>query len=183
MVHQLNSALTALLYTVGEDGIDTQQLMTSLNIDEETLIAEIEALKLPGLKVQKFGETYVLTTAKEMEPYIESLIMNKVSTKLSQASMEVLSIIAYNQPVTRSDIEMIRGISSDGPVKTLIAKGLIEPKQQAEARGQQLYTTDLFLNVFGLESLSELPTTDEEAEEIETFFSNLVNQKGHPTHE
>ncbi|MDO5374748.1 MAG: SMC-Scp complex subunit ScpB [Staphylococcus rostri] len=178
MAHNLNEAITALLYTVGEDGIETDQLLTSLNIDESTLNEAMNALKLPGLMVQKYGDTYVLTTQKEMEPYIESLILNKVSTKLSQASMEVLAIIAYNQPVTRSDIELIRGIASDGPVKTLIAKGLVEPKQQPDVRGQQLYTTDLFLNVFGLESLSKLPTTDEEAEEIESFFSNLVNQKG-----
>ncbi|MCS4485478.1 SMC-Scp complex subunit ScpB [Staphylococcus americanisciuri] len=178
MAHNLNAAITALLYTVGEDGIEVDQLLTSLDIDEPTLNEVLTNLKLPGLTVQKYGQTYVLTTQKEMEPYIESLILNKVSTKLSQASMEVLAIIAYNQPVTRSDIELIRGIASDGPVKTLIAKGLVEPKQQPDVRGQQLYTTDLFLNVFGLESLSELPTTDEETEEIESFFSNLVNQKG-----
>lgn len=90
----------------------------------------------------------------------------------------MLAIIAYNQPMTRNDIELIRGIQSDGPVKTLIAKGLVEPKTNPEARGQQLFTTDLFLNVFGLESLEALPTTDEEEEEIESFFSQLVNQKG-----
>ncbi|PWZ99411.1 SMC-Scp complex subunit ScpB, partial [Staphylococcus pseudintermedius] len=55
---------------------------------------------------------------------------------------------------------------------------LVEPKTNPEARGQQLFTTDLFLNVFGLESLEALPTTDEEEEEIESFFSQLVNQKG-----
>ncbi|UXR79272.1 MULTISPECIES: SMC-Scp complex subunit ScpB [unclassified Staphylococcus] len=178
MEHNLNAAITALLYTVGEDGIEAEQLISSLNIDEATLEEAMSGLTLPGLTVQKYGNTYVMTTEKEMEPYIESLILNKVSTKLSQASMEVLAIIAYNQPVTRSDIELIRGIASDGPVKTLIAKGLVEPKQQPDVRGQQLYTTDLFLNVFGLNHLDDLPTTDEETEEIESFFSNLVNQKG-----
>ena len=73
---------------------------------------------------------------------------------------------------------MIRGINSDGAVKTLIARGIIEAKDEDNSRSQQLYTTDLFLNVFGLESLEALPTTDEEDEEIEEFFSNLVNQKG-----
>ena len=98
--------------------------------------------------------------------------------KLSQAAMEALSIIAYNQPLSRSDIELIRGINSDGAVKTLIARGLIEAKDEADSRSQQLYTTELFLNVFGIEQLDDLPTTDEEDEEIEAFFSNLVNQKG-----
>ena len=73
---------------------------------------------------------------------------------------------------------MIRGINSDGAVKTLIARGLIEAKDEQDSRSQQLYTTELFLNVFGIEHLDDLPTTDEEDEEIEAFFSNLVNQKG-----
>ncbi|MTV22535.1 SMC-Scp complex subunit ScpB [Staphylococcus delphini] len=178
MTLKVTEALTAILYTVGEDGIDEAQLMASLDVDYETLTHAIDTLALPGLMIQKFGQTYVLTTQKEAEPYIESLIINKASAKLSQAAMEVLAIIAYNQPMTRNDIELIRGIQSDGPVKTLIAKGLIEPKTNPEARGQQLFTTDLFLNVFGLESLEALPTTDVEEEEIESFFSQLVNQKG-----
>lgn len=97
--------------------------------------------------------------------------------KLSQAAMEVLSIIAYNQPVTRSDIEIIRGINSDGAAKTLIARGLVEAKVEDNSRSQQLYTTPLFLNVFGMTNLDELPTTEEEEEEIESFFNNLINQK------
>lgn len=171
-------ALSAILYTVGEDGIDEAQLLETLAIDSDTLNTTISQLNLPGLEIHQYGNRFVLTTQREAEPYIESLIINKASTKLSQAAMEVLAIIAYNQPVTRNDIELIRGVSSDGPVKTLIGKGLIEPRNNPEARGQQLYTTELFLNVFGLENLEALPTTDEEEEEIESFFSQLVNQKG-----
>ena len=72
--------------------------------------------------------------------------------KLSQA-METLSIIAYNQPLSRSDIELIRGINSDGAVRTLIARGLIEAKDVENSRSHALQTTDLFLNVFGIEKL------------------------------
>ncbi|MDU3989602.1 MAG: SMC-Scp complex subunit ScpB, partial [Staphylococcus sp.] len=97
--------------------------------------------------------------------------------KLSQAAMEVLSIIAYNQPLSRSDIELIRSINSDGAVKTLIAKGLVEAKVVNEQRSQQLITTDLFLNVFGMKSIEELPSTEEDNEEIENFFSTLTEQK------
>ncbi|UEX89130.1 SMC-Scp complex subunit ScpB [Staphylococcus ratti] len=173
-----NEIMTAILHTVGEDGIERNQLKTILDVDTPTLETLIEQFDIAGLHLQQFGDTLVLTTVEEAEPYIEALIVNKGTTKLSQAAMEVLAIIAYNQPMTRNDIEMIRGINSDGPVKTLIAKGLIEPKQYPETRGQQLYTTDLFLNVFGLENLEGLPTTDEDEEEIENFFSELVNQKG-----
>ena len=67
--------------------------------------------------------------------------------------METLSIIAYNQPLSRSDIELIRGINSDGAVRTLIARGLIEAKDVENSRSHALQTTDLFLNVFGIEKL------------------------------
>lgn len=170
--------MTAILYTVGEEGIERNQLKDILNVDEDTFSTLLETFQIDGLLLQQFGNTLVLTTTEDVESYIETLIAHKGATKLSQAAMEVLAIIAYNQPMTRSDIEMIRGINSDGPVKTLIAKGLVEPKQQADTRGQHLYTTDLFLNVFGLTSLEDLPTTDEDEEEIESFFSELVNQKG-----
>ncbi|MCO4329663.1 SMC-Scp complex subunit ScpB [Staphylococcus hyicus] len=173
-----NEIMTAILYTVGEDGIERKQLAEILEVDETQLEQYIQNFHIAGLTLHQFGETLVLTTTEEAEQYIEALIVNKGKTKLSQAAMEVLAIIAYNQPMTRSDIEMIRGINSDGPVKTLIAKGLVEPKQHPETRGQQLFTTDLFLNVFGLQSLDALPTTDEDEEEIENFFSELVNQKG-----
>ncbi|REI19510.1 SMC-Scp complex subunit ScpB [Staphylococcus felis] len=171
-------ALAAILYTVGENGIDEKQLLETLNINQKELETALNTIQLPGLDIHQFGQVYMLTTKKELEPYIEALIVNKGKTKLSQAAMEVLAIIAYNQPISRSEIELIRGISSDGLVKTLIAKGLIETKSTAELRAQQLYTTDLFLNVFGIPNLEALPTTDEDEEEIESFFNNLVNQKG-----
>ncbi|BBK28168.1 SMC-Scp complex subunit ScpB [Staphylococcus arlettae] len=170
--------LEALLYTAGDEGLETKQLIEILEITEDQLTTLINNYESEGLMIQKFGTTYVLTTQKAAAHYIEKLIEQKSNMKLSQAAMEVLSIIAYNQPLTRGDIEMIRGINSDGAVKTLIARGIIEAKDEDNSRSQQLYTTDLFLNVFGLDSLEALPTTDEEDEEIEEFFSNLVNQKG-----
>lgn len=170
--------LEALLYTAGDEGLDEKQLLEILNIDQTQLSQLVSEYISDGLEIQHFGQTYVLTTKKDAANYIEKLIEQKSKMKLSQAAMESLSIIAYNQPLSRSEIEMIRGINSDGAVKTLIARGLIEAKDEADSRSQQLYTTELFLNVFGIEHLDDLPTTDEEAEEIEAFFSNLVNQKG-----
>ena len=87
-----------------------------------------------------------------MHPYLEQLMLDNVNTKLSQAALETLSIIAYNQPVTRSDIEVIRGVNSDASVKTLIAKGLKESKHNEQSTSKMLYTTEYFLNVFGLTS-------------------------------
>ncbi|HDA2456385.1 TPA: SMC-Scp complex subunit ScpB [Staphylococcus aureus] len=170
--------LESLLFTAGDEGLDEKQLLEILDISKDQLVELIEIYSSHGLIIQRFGTTYVLTTKKEAATYIEQLIEQKSQMKLSQAAMEVLSIIAYNQPLSRSDIELIRSINSDGAVKTLIAKGLVEAKVVNEQRSQQLITTDLFLNVFGISSIEDLPTTEEDDEEMDAFFSNLVNQKG-----
>ncbi|MGN7664963.1 SMC-Scp complex subunit ScpB [Staphylococcus aureus] len=170
--------LESLLFTAGDEGLDEKQLLEILDISKDQLVELIENYSSNGLIIQRFGTTYVLTTKKEAATYIEQLIEQKSQMKLSQAAMEVLSIIAYNQPLSRSDIELIRSINSDGAVKTLIAKGLVEAKVVNEQRSQQLITTDLFLNVFGISSIEDLPTTEEDDEEMDAFFSNLVNQKG-----
>ncbi|HDN3487543.1 TPA: SMC-Scp complex subunit ScpB [Staphylococcus aureus] len=170
--------LESLLFTAGDEGLDEKQLLEILDISKDQLVELIENYSSQGLIIQRFGTTYVLTTKKAAATYIEQLIEQKSQMKLSQAAMEVLSIIAYNQPLSRSDIELIRSINSDGAVKTLIAKGLVEAKVVNEQRSQQLITTDLFLNVFGISSIEDLPTTEEDDEEMDAFFSNLVNQKG-----
>ncbi|MCU5745463.1 SMC-Scp complex subunit ScpB [Staphylococcus sp. SQ8-PEA] len=170
--------LEALLYTAGDEGLEISQLSKVMDVAPKEIESLVESYTSHGLNIQRYGNTYVLTTREDASQYIEQLIKQDNHMKLSQAAMEALSIIAYNQPITRSDIEMIRGINSDGAVKTLIARGLIEAKSETNSRSQQLYTTNLFLNVFGIESIDELPTTEEEDEEIEAFFSNLINQKG-----
>ncbi|NDR40451.1 SMC-Scp complex subunit ScpB [Staphylococcus aureus] len=170
--------LESLLFTAGDEGLDEKQLLEILDISKDQLVELIENYSSHGLIIKRFGTTYVLTTKKEAATYIEQLIEQKSQMKLSQAAMEVLSIIAYNQPLSSSDIELIRSINSDGAVKTLIAKGLVEAKVVNEQRSQQLITTDLFLNVFGISSIEDLPTTEEDDEEMDAFFSNLVNQKG-----
>lgn len=111
--------LEALLYTAGDEGLDEKQLIEILDVNKETMNELVASYQSPGLMIQKFGTTYILTSKKEATSYIEQLIEQKSNMKLSQAAMETLSIIAYNQPLTRSDIEMIRGINSDGAVRTL----------------------------------------------------------------
>lgn len=170
--------IESLLYTAGDEGLDEKQLLEILDINQAKLSELISSYTSSGLIIQKFGSTYILTSKKEASPYIEQLIEQKSNMKLSQAAMETLSIIAYNQPLSRSDIELIRGINSDGAVRTLIARGLIEAKDVENSRSHALQTTDLFLNVFGIEKMEDLPTTEEDEEEMDDFFSNLVNQKG-----
>mgnify|MGYP001507799351 FL=1 len=120
--------LEALLYTSGDEGLEQKQLLEILELNENELDQLIDTYQSPGLVIQKFGTTYVLTTKKDASSYIEQLIEQKSKMKLSQAAMETLSIIAYNQPLTRRDIDMIRGIKSDGAVSSLISRCLCDAK-------------------------------------------------------
>ena len=106
--------LEALLYTSGDEGLEQKQIIDILDINLNQLEDLVSRYHSHGLTIQRYGSTYVLTTKLL---YIEQLVKEKSKMKLSQAAMETLSIIAYNQPLTRGDIEMIRGINSDGAVK------------------------------------------------------------------
>ena len=132
--------LEALLYTSGDEGLEQKQIIDILDINLNQLEDLVSKYHSHGLTIQRYGSTYVLTTKKETSTYIEQLVKEKSKMKLSQAAMETLSIIAYNQPLTRGDIEMIRGINSDGAVKTLIARGLVEAKDVDHSRSHHLIT-------------------------------------------
>ncbi|KAA1040160.1 SMC-Scp complex subunit ScpB [Macrococcus equipercicus] len=170
--------LTGLLYTVGDEGIEQLTLCELLDVTADEITELVAHFDSRVMRIQKYGSRYFLGVMPELNPYIDRLVTQEVGRKLTQASMETLAIIAYNQPVTRSDIEAMRGVSSDGPVKTLLDKGLVITKQE-ETRSQQLYTSDYFLQVFGIESLAELPadSTTEHELEMEQFFKSM-NDKG-----
>ncbi|WP_323702304.1 SMC-Scp complex subunit ScpB [Mammaliicoccus sp. Dog046] len=171
--------LEGLLYSLGDEGIDTNQLCEILELTPVQLKELAETYERETLQITFYGSKCILTAKPIMHPYLEQLMIDNMNTKLSQAALETLSIIAYNQPVTRSDIEMIRGVNSDASVKTLIAKGVIESKHNEQSRSQLLFTTDYFLNVFGLTSLDELPKStneENEQEEMDLFFSSMNDQ-------
>jgi segregation and condensation protein B len=112
-----------------------------------------------------------LTTAAELAGLIEEFLGLEQFTRLSQASLEVLSIVAYQQPVTRPQVDQIRGVNSDGALRTLLSRSLIEEVGRQETPGRPILygTTVEFLQYFGLESLAQLPAlpsdTDEEGPE------------------
>ena len=112
-------------------------------MDLDELDQLISTYHSKGLEIQRYGSIYMLTSKKRVHLY-RITSESKANMKLSQAAMETLSIIAYNQPLTRSDIEVTRGINSDGAVRTLIARGLIEAKDMENSRSHLLMTTDLF---------------------------------------
>jgi segregation and condensation protein B len=123
-------------------------------------LAQLESgYQLRGLRLQRHGESVQLTTAPELAPVIEHYLGLEATSHLSRAALEALAIVAYQQPVTRPQVDAIRGVNSDGVLKSLLNKGLVQEAGRTEGPGRPiLYTTTAdFLGHFGLNSLAELP--------------------------
>jgi len=170
----LVAQLEALLF-VAPGAISIAQLATTLGITAQELelsLSELDAhyldnSSLHGLRVQIHHGHVQLTTAPESAQVIEQFLNLEAYTRLSRAALETLAIIAYQEPVTRPQIDSIRGVNSDGVLKSLLSKGLIQDIGRAESPGRPILysvTTD-FLQHFGLSSLSELPPLDEDSHE------------------
>ncbi len=138
-----------------------------------------------GVTIVAFAETYQLVTKKEFSDYLKKLVESPSTSSLSQAGLETLAIIAYKQPITRVEIEVIRGVKTERPIQTLVSKGLIKEVGRAEGTGRaKLYgTTSEFLDYFGLKDLQELPALEEisndshaEEDEADLFFSSFKEQ-------
>lgn len=120
-----------------------------------------------GLRLQWLEEGVQLTTAPEASGVVERFLgLETVTTRLSQAALEVLSIIAYLQPITRPQIDELRGVNSDGALRTLLSKGLLEEVGRQEAPGRPILygTTPQFMQQFGLSTLQELPALKDKDE-------------------
>jgi segregation and condensation protein B len=112
-----------------------------------------------GFRLEEIGEGYMLRTCEEFSPYLDLLYRNKRTERLSQAAAEVLAIIAYRQPITRPQIESIRGVDSSGVIVSLLERNLIAPVGKMEAPGRPTLfgITQEFLSHFGLKDVKELP--------------------------
>lgn len=161
----LKSVIESLLYAWGEP-LNISEMSRILNIKpfiiNQTISDMMESYSNDphrGLVIQKFGNSYQLNTKKENFEYIQTLLQTSVNKSLSSAAMEILSIIAYKQPVTKVEIELIRGVKCSNVIKGLIDKKLIKEVGKLDKPGRpSLYaTTDEFLRHFGLRSIDELP--------------------------
>lgn len=158
-------ALIEALLFVAPAPIPLARLAQALELSEETVQTALDALagrcasEGRGVRVIRRGDRVHLTTAPEAAAHIEKFLGLDLSTRLSTAALETLAVIAYRQPLTRGDIEAIRGVNCDGVLKTLLARALIEPVGRLEQPGRPfLYGTTLqFLQYFGLEGLDRLP--------------------------
>ncbi|WP_044896487.1 SMC-Scp complex subunit ScpB [Bacillus alveayuensis] len=167
------SILEGLLFAAGDEGLSLKQLASVLEIDEPVALEIIEDLKQEyqkkerGLSLVEVAGVYQLTTKKEHAPYLKRLVETPSNQTLSQAALETLAIIAYKQPITRIEIEEIRGVKSERPIQTLLAKGLIQDVGRREGSGRAILygTTREFLDYFGLKTIEELPSLSDNIEE------------------
>ncbi|MGD9567843.1 MAG: SMC-Scp complex subunit ScpB [Sedimentibacter sp.] len=169
----LKSVLESLLFAWGEP-LNINEISRILNIPVHNVTSVLDEMteeiaddERRGLIIQRFGNSYQITTKKENYEYIQNLLQTTINKSLSTAAMETLSIIAYKQPVTRVEIELIRGVKCSNVVKGLSDKGLIKEVGKLDKPGRPtLYaTTDEFLRHFGLNSIEELPALNIEPEE------------------
>nr|WP_033828507.1 SMC-Scp complex subunit ScpB [Bacillus andreraoultii] len=180
--------LESLLFAAGDEGLSLKQMANVMEIPEQEVLEllnllqeEYEKNKQRGITIVQFAGTYQLATKKEYVNYLKRLVEVPNSSTLSQAALETLTIIAYKQPITRAEIEDIRGVKTERPIQTLTAKGLIQEVGRAEGTGRPILygTTVEFLDYFGLKDLKELPPlpeTDENditQEEADLFFEKL----------
>lgn len=163
------AVLEGLLFVVGEDGLTINQIMDILEINNDEAKQLISELKekydavTSGIRINFLGNTFKLTTKNEHRSYYQKLIENPDSNVLSQAALETLAIIAYNQPVTRLDVDDIRGVSSSQMIKKLVAKGFIKEAGRSDSLGRPILykTTSEFLDYFGLATIDDLPKMEQ----------------------
>ena len=176
------SVLEGLLFVAGDDGITLEEASYILELERSAVRQLLDELKKrledenSGLELLLTASHYKLVTKASLKSYIEKYAVSPYSSQLSQASLETLAIIAYKQPVTRVDIESIRGVQSSGSIQKLLLRDLIEEAGRLETPGRpKLYkTTAYFMDYFGLESLDALPDAsdlfDLDSEEANQLF-------------
>lgn len=166
--------IETLLFAAGDEGLTSKQIAQIIEIEQldaqailSQLIEEYDRDPSRGLTIVQFGETYQLATKKENAGYLKKLVESPHTSTLSQAALETLAIVAYKQPITRIEIEEIRGVKTEGPLQTLVGKALIKEVGRVEGIGRAILygTTKEFFDYFGLKSIEELPPLPEKMEE------------------
>lgn len=161
----VESIIEGLLFVASEP-VTVKQLAAAVDCQPAEIETALQALQSTlherGIRLQRHGQKLQLVTAPELAEYVEILLGLSLSGKLSTPALETLSIVAYRQPITRSEIEAIRGVNSDGVLRTLLNKGLVEEVGRLDTVGHPMLfgTTFEFLRFFGLEQLEDLPTLE-----------------------
>lgn len=171
-IREIKSIVEGLLFVAG-DAVPIKDLCSVISIDETTLRRIINQMmdsfseEKRGVQIIEVNNCYQLCTRPEHYEYIERLVKPQSRQGLSQASLETLAIIAYKQPITKSQIDYIRGVKSEGCIARLAEKELIYEAGRMDGPGRAIIyrTTDNFLKLFGMKSLNELPALKDITEE------------------
>lgn len=187
----LKSIIEGLLFLAGEEGLSVKQIAEVTEQRQDIITDALLDMKSSferegrGLQIVQLAGNYQLATLPEHAAYFERLAYSPTRSSLSQAALETLSIIAYRQPITRIEVEEIRGVKSERAIHTLVNKDLIQEVGRAEAIGRPILygTTAAFLDYFGLGSLQDLPDLNEFEsaenleEETQLLFQRLEEQQ------
>lgn len=173
----MKGIIEGLLYVQGDLGLTIEQVSNILEITTEEAKQLILSLKQDyveqnrGLRINYLGNSFKLTTKEEHKEYFKKLLENPKNNTLSNAALETLAILAYNEPLTRGEMDSIRGVDSVYVLRRLLAKGLIKECGKSDKPGHPtLYkTTDDFLDYFGLSTKEDLP-------KIDLFNENLSSE-------
>ena len=175
----IEAVVEGLLYVVGEDGVKVEQIALAINKsveDTKTIIENIQrkyASELYGIELVGYGSVYKFITKKDVYPYAQELFGVTKPSTLSQSALETLAIIAYKQPITRVEIEELRGVNAEMMLRKLQARNLIREVGRSDAPGRPILyeVTEEFMDSFKLYTLNELPDLPkyEKEEEKELF--------------
>ncbi len=175
----IEAIVEGLLYMVGDDGLKVEQLASVIDKsieDSEAILNSIQSKYSNenfGIELVNYGKTYKFITKQEVAPYIQALFHTSKPNTLSQSALETLAIIAYKQPITRVEIEELRGVGADMMLRKLQARNLIREAGRSDAPGKPILyeVTEEFMDSFKLYTLNELPdlpefNSDEENENL-----------------
>ena len=173
--------IEALLFASGEP-ISLDRLSEASGIEPETVVRLERKYNVSdsAIRVLRLENSYQLSTREEYAPYIKRAMENKRQARLSPAALEVLAVVAYNQPVTKAFVEQVRGTDSSGVINTLVERELLYEAGRLELPGRPITykTTDNFLRCFKLESLAQLPSLPDEDGQLNLNEIGTLQQDG-----
>lgn len=166
------AAIEAILFASGAP-VEKSRLATALEITEKQVEEQISLIlddynsSERGITIIRLKDSYQMVSVKKYAPQIRTVMDLKRNTPLSQAALEVLAVVAYNQPVTKAFVEQVRGVDCSGVIGSLTSKGLVEEKGRLELPGRPLLygTTENFLRCFNISSIEQLPPLPETEED------------------
>lgn len=184
-IKEIYSAIESVLFANGSP-LSAEKIADAIGIEKDVVTKLIDTLidryieEKRGIRIIKFeNDRYQMCSNPDNAQYVRNIMAIRKNVPLSSASMEVLAVIAYNQPVTKAFVEQIRGVDCSGIIANLISKELIEEKGRLELPGRPLIygTTDNFLRCFNISSVDELPSVpqkDDDKSKNETPLETLV---------